>query len=219
MVCSTMARGPRYKVPRRRRREGKTNYYKRYKMIISKKPRLVVRRTNKYIWVQVIIPKPEGDHTIAAAHSRELVKRYGWLGGTKNTPAAYLTGFLAALRALKSGVEYAVLDIGLHRPVKGSRVFAALKGALDAGLKIPHGDGIFPSEERIKGEHIANYASVLEKTSPELLEKRFSLYLKKGLDPRSLPEHFEEVKRKILEEYREVYERARSSSSEEVAAQ
>ncbi|HID04226.1 MAG TPA: 50S ribosomal protein L18, partial [Aigarchaeota archaeon] len=124
-----MAHGPRYKVPRRRRREGKTNYYKRYIMVLSGKPRLVVRKTNKYIWVQIIIAKPQGDVTVAAAHSRELVKRYGWLGGTKNTSAAYLTGMLAALRALKAGINYAVLDIGLHRPVRGARVFAALKGA------------------------------------------------------------------------------------------
>ncbi len=203
-----MARGPRYKVPRRRRREGKTNYRKRYRMIVSRKPRLVVRRTNQYVWVQVIIAKPEGDVTIAAAHSRELVKRYGWLAGTKNTPAVYLTGLLAGLRALRAGVKQAVLDIGLHRPVKGARVFAALKGALDAGLEIPHGEGIFPSEERIRGEHIASYADMLEKNSPELFEKRFSLYLARGLDPRQLPEHFEQVKEKILKEYSDVYGKA-----------
>ena len=56
---------------------------------------------------------------------------------------------------MKKGIEEAILDIGLQRPVKGSRVFAALKGMLDAGLSIPHGDGIFPSEERIKGLHIS----------------------------------------------------------------
>ncbi len=203
-----MAKGPRYKVPRRRRREGKTNYKKRYRMIISRRPRLVVRRTNQYIWVQVVIPKPEGDVTIAAAHSRELVKRYGWLGGTKNTPAAYLTGLLAGLRALRSGVKEAVLDIGLHRPVRGARVFAALKGAVDAGLEIPYGEGILPDETRIRGEHIAKYAALLESTSPELYERRFSLYLTRGLDPKKLPEHFDEVKEKILKEYSDVYGRA-----------
>ncbi len=199
-----MARGPRYKVPRRRRREGKTNYYKRYRMILSGKPRFVVRKTNKYIWVQVVLAKPQGDHVVAAAHSMELVKKYGWMGGTKNTAAAYLTGYLAALRALKAGIREAVIDIGLHRPTKGARVFAALKGGLDAGLRIPHGDGILPEEYRIRGEHIAKYAALLASEKPEEFEKRFSEYLKRGLDPRRLPEHFDEVKARIEAEYREI---------------
>lgn len=212
-----MAHGPRYKVPRRRRREGKTNYYKRYIMVLSGKPRLVVRKTNKYIWAQVIVAKPEGDVTVAAAHSRELVKKYGWLGGTKNTSAAYLTGMLAALRALKAGVRLAVLDIGLHRPVKGAAVFAALKGAVDAGLEVPHSEEIFPEEYRIRGEHIAKYAAMLKEASPETYEKRFSLYLQRGLEPEKLPQHFEEVKNKILNEYREVLEKVKKE--QEVAAQ
>ncbi len=205
-----MAHGPRYKVPRRRRREGKTNYYKRYVMVLSGKPRLVVRKTNQYIWVQVMIAKPQGDVTVAAAHSRELVKRYGWLGGTKNTSAAYLTGMLAALRALKAGVSYAVLDIGLHRPVRGARVFAALKGAVDAGLEVPHSEEVFPEEYRIRGEHIAKYAAMLKESNPELYEKRFSQYLQRGLEPEKLPEHFEEVKNKILAEYRDVLEKVKA---------
>ena len=205
-----MAHGPRYRVPRRRRREGKTNYYKRYTMVLSGKPRLVVRKTNKYIWVQLVIAKPQGDVTVAAAHSRELVKRFGWKGGTGNTSAAYLTGLLAGLRALKAGYSQAVLDIGLHRPVKGARVFAALRGALDAGLEIPHGEEILPSEERVRGEHVAKYAGMLRESSPELYEARFSLYLKRGLEPEKLPEHFEEVKSKILEAYRDVVEKVKA---------
>ncbi|MEM4369715.1 MAG: 50S ribosomal protein L18, partial [Desulfurococcaceae archaeon] len=146
-----MARGPKYKVPRRRRREGKTNYYKRYVMVMSGHPRFVVRKTNKYIWVQIIVAKPEGDHTIAAAHSRELVTKFSWKGGTSSTPAAYLTGLLAALRALQKGIEYAVPDIGLHRAIKGSIVFAAIKAANDAGLKVPVSEEVLPSEDRIRG--------------------------------------------------------------------
>lgn len=202
-----MAHGPRYKVPRRRRREGKTNYYKRYTMVLSGKPRFVVRRTGKYIWAQLIIAKPQGDVTVVAAHSRELVKKYGWLGGTKNTPAAYLTGLLAGLRALRAGYTYAILDIGLHRPVKGSRVFAAMKGAIDAGLEIPHSDEILPEEYRIRGGHIAKYAAMLKEQQPELYKYRFSLYLKKGLEPENIVEHFEEVKNKILRDYQDVIEK------------
>ncbi|MET1159416.1 MAG: 50S ribosomal protein L18 [Thermoprotei archaeon] len=199
-----MARGPRYKVPRRRRREGKTNYYKRYKMILSGHLRYVVRKTNKYIWVQIIQAKPQGDHVIAAAHSRELVKKYGWKGGTGNTPAAYLTGLLASLRALKAGVKYAVPDIGLHRPTRGAKVFAAIKAANDIGLKVPVSDEVIPSEERIKGEHIAAWAKLLKETDPAKYERFFSQYIARGFDPVNLPSHFEEVKNKIIEDYKDV---------------
>lgn len=194
-----MAKGPRYKVPKRRRREGKTNYYKRYVMVKSGHPRFVVRKTNKYIWVQVVIAKPEGDHTVAAAHSRELVTKFSWKGGTANTPAAYLTGLLAALRALRAGIKYAVADIGLHRATKGSLVFAAVKAANDVGLKVPIGEEVVPSEDRICGKHVAEYAKMLKEQG--LLEKRFSKYLERGLDPESLPQHFLGVKQAILSYY------------------
>lgn len=200
-----MARGPRYRIPRRRRREGKTNYYKRYRMVLSGKPRIAVRRTLNYIWVQIIKAEETGDKTIAAAHSRELSKHYGWMAPGDNTPAAYLTGLLAGLRALKAGVKQAVPDIGLHRPVRGSRVFAALKGALDAGLNVPVSDEVIPGEDRIRGEHIASWASKLAE-EPEKYEHMFSRYLKTGLQPQNLPSHFEEVKNRILEAYREVSE-------------
>jgi large subunit ribosomal protein L18 len=199
-----MARGPRYRVPWRRRREGKTNYYKRVKLVLSGKPRFVVRRTNKYIIVQVAEAKIEGDRMLAVAHSRELVKRYGWKGGTKNTSAAYLTGFLAGLRALKAGVKEAILDIGLARPARGSRVFAALKGGLDAGLDIPHSKEILPSEDRIKGVHIAEWAKKLAKEEPEKYKRFFSKYLEAGLRPEELPKHFDEVLQRIRNDYKDI---------------
>ena len=194
-----MARGPRYKVPKRRRREGKTNYYKRYRMVISGKPRFIVRKTLNYIWVQVAIAKPNGDYIVASAHSNELVKKYGWKGGTANTPSAYLTGLLAGYRALRKGIKEAILDIGLHKPVKGGIVFAAAKGGIDAGLSIPVGEGMFPSDDRIRGEHIASWSKILREKG--LLERYFSRYLAKGLNPEELPQHFEEVKKKIIVEY------------------
>ena len=188
-----MARNGRYKVPFKRRRKGLTNYYKRRKLVISGKPRIVIRKTNKYIIVQVVEAKPEGDRVLAAAHSSELSRKFSWKGDENNTPVAYLTGFLVALKARNKGIDYAIADIGLHRPVKGSRVFAALKGAVDGGLKIPHSVEILPSEERIKGQHIALYAKMLKENDPEKYQKIFSRYLKRGLDPEELPKHFEEV--------------------------
>ncbi len=199
-----MGKGPRYRVPWRRRREGKTNYYKRIKLILSGKPRFVVRKTNKYIIVQVSEARIEGDRTITVAHSRELAKLYGWKAGTKNTSAAYLTGFLAGLRALKVGVKEAVLDIGIVRPKKGSRTFSALKGGIDAGLSIPHSEEILPSEERIKGLHIAEWARKLSEENPERYKRLFSKYLDVGLKPEDLPKHFEEVLNKIRDDYKDV---------------
>jgi len=197
-----MGHGPRYKVPRRRRREGKTNYYKRYRMILSGHPRFIVRKTLKYIIVQVARATPRGDEIIAAAHSRELVKKYGWKAGTGNLPAAYLTGLLAAARALKKGVTYAVPDIGLHDPRPGAKVFAAIKAANDMGLKVPVGEKVIPPEERIRGEHIASWARMLQEASPELFEKMFSQYLSRGFDPTQLPAHFNEVYERIINEYK-----------------
>ena len=74
-----------------------------------------------------------------------------------NTPAAYLTGMLFAAKAKKAQQDRAVLDIGLNRATPGARVFAALKGAVEAGLDVPHSEEILPSDERIKGAHIAAY--------------------------------------------------------------
>ncbi|MEN3000029.1 MAG: 50S ribosomal protein L18 [Acidilobaceae archaeon] len=193
-----MARGPTYRVPWRRRREGKTDYYKRLRLIKSGKPRLVVRTSLKYVTVQVVEARPEGDRVVAAAHSRELQKLYGWQGGGKNTCASYLTGLLAGLRARAKGVEEAVLDIGLRKPVKGSRVFAALKGALDAGLSVPHSPDVLPSEDRITCKHIAEWSKGLEE---EFYKRQFSRYLSRGFRPEDLPSQVKEIAQKIKSEY------------------
>ncbi len=202
-----MKGGPNYKVPMRRRREGKTNYYYRFRLLLSNKPRMVVRRTNKYIWVHFVQFDIKGDKVIAAAHSRELVKLFGWKGSGKSTCAAYLTGFLAALRFRERGGNEAVLDIGLHKPSPGSRVFAALKGALDAGISIPHGEEVLPSEERIRCEHVAKYAAELVKRDPERYKRLFSLQLQR-LPPEQLPQHFEEVLSAIRNSYKSVLPQA-----------
>jgi large subunit ribosomal protein L18 len=94
-----------------------------------------------------------GDSTVASAISTEL-GGHGWTAGTGNIPAAYLTGLLAGLRAKSRGVKEVILDVGLNPPVKGSRVYAALKGAVDAGLEVPHDPEVLPTEARLAGEHI-----------------------------------------------------------------
>jgi len=53
----------------------------------------------------------------------------------------------------------------------GNRVFAALKGMVDAGLEIPHGDSVLPVEDRLNGAHIdESYASVVEATKSKIEE-------------------------------------------------
>ncbi|MDD4136394.1 MAG: 50S ribosomal protein L18 [Methanoregula sp.] len=151
-----MATGSRYFVPFRRRREGKTDYYQRTRLIVADVPRMVVRKTNRHIIVQLVTAEMDGDRTLVAANSAEL-EHYGYKGSTSNTPAAYLTGMLFAVKAKKAQQDSAILDIGLNRATPGARVFAALKGAVDAGLDIPYGEEILPSEERLKGAHIAAY--------------------------------------------------------------
>lgn len=190
-----MAQGSRYKLAFRRRREGKTDYRARLKLISLEKSRLVVRITNNHTIVQIIDVAQDGDETLVSAHSKELQK-IGWLGSGKNTSAAYLTGFLCAKKALEAGIDEAVLDIGLKSSIKGAKIYAALKGAVDAGLYVPHNDSILPADERIRGEHVAAYA---ESLSDEELKERFSQYIANGLSPKDLPDHFESIKQKIEE--------------------
>lgn len=191
-----MAHGSRYKVAFKRRNEGKTDYGARIKLIDLDKARMVVRITNNHIIAQIIKVAPEGDETIISAHSNEL-KKMGWLGSTKNSSAAYLTGFLCGKKALAEDVNEAVLDIGLKSPTKGTKVFAVLKGAVDSGLQMPHGESVLPDDKRIKGEHVAQYA---ESLSEEEVKQKFSVYLKNGLSPKDLPDHFEKIKQKIDDE-------------------
>jgi large subunit ribosomal protein L18 len=155
-----------YLVPFRRRRENKTNYRKRLALLKSKKTRLVIRRSLSNISVQFINFLPEGDQTMAEANSTEL-KKLGWVR-TGNVPASYLTGLLAGKKAKNKKIEEAVLDMGLQISTKGSRIYAALKGVLDSGIKVPCSEEILPSEDRIRGKHISKD---LEKQFDEVKNK------------------------------------------------
>ncbi len=167
MTGASSTGGPTYRVPFRRRREGKTDYRKRLKLLMSHRPRVVVRRSNKYIRIQMVTADKHGDRTFVDVSSAKL-REYGYERCGKNLPAAYLTGLLFGKRAKESGFEEAILDIGLHTPVHGSRVFAALKGIVDAGLDVPHDPVVFPPDERIRGEHIGD--SIID--SFELVKER-----------------------------------------------
>jgi large subunit ribosomal protein L18 len=193
-----MARGSSYRVPLRRRREGKTDYQARKALVLSGKPRLVTRSTVKNVVAQIIVAKPHGDEVLVAAHSREL-KKYGWKAPSGNVPAAYLTGLLCGLKAKAKGVAAAVLDIGLVAPTKGGKVFATLSGVLDAGVDVPH-DEEKMVKERMEGEHIAEYGKSLGVGS-EIYSAKFSKYLEQKLSPEKLPEHFAKVKADIIKSF------------------
>jgi len=193
-----MARGSCYRVPLRRRREGKTDYQARKALVLSGKPRLVTRSTVKNVVAQIVVAKPRGDEVLVAAHSREL-KKYGWKAPTANVPAAYLTGLLCGLKAQTEGVKEAILDIGLIAPTKGAKVFATLSGVLDAGVDVPH-DEEKMVKERMEGEHIAEYGKSLGVGS-EIYSAKFSKYLEQKLSPEKLPEHFAKVKADIIKSF------------------
>jgi large subunit ribosomal protein L18 len=192
-----MAHSAKYRVPFRRRREGKTNYRLRLKLLLSRKPRLVARKSLNNMVAQLVAYDEKGDKVLVSAHSRELVKM-GYKGHCGNIPAAYLTGLLLGKKALKEGYDEAVLDIGLNAATKGAAVLAILKGAVDAGMDIPHSEDILPEEERINGSHVKEYAELLKEEDEEKYKKQFSKYLENGLNPEDLPEHFEEIKEKVL---------------------
>jgi large subunit ribosomal protein L18 len=177
----------------KRIRTDKTNYHKRAAILIGRHSFVTVKVSDQNVATQVIKPTPTGDVVIVSAHSRELVKQ-GWKGALNNLPACYLTGMLIGKKALEKGVKNAVLYIGKDHFT--SRVAACLKGIVDSGVNMPVSEESLPDEERISGQHIAEYAGTLKENQEEY-NSRFSALLKNGLDPENYPSHFEEVRTKI----------------------
>ncbi|MFN3910184.1 MAG: 50S ribosomal protein L18 [Candidatus Anstonellaceae archaeon] len=188
------ASGPNYKIPFKRRREYKTNYYKRFAMLKSNKLRLIVRNSNKNIFVQIAEFDPKGDKIKKSVVSSEL-KKFGW-HPKANTATAYLSGLLLAKKTPKK--EEMILDIGMARPTKGRILFAAALGAKDGGLNLKI-DPSLVSSDRLSAVHISKYASYLEEKDPEKFKRIFSDYLKNNFDIKNIDKIFQEVKNKILE--------------------
>lgn len=157
-------------IPFKRKLEGKTDYRKRLALLKSGKPRLVVRRSLNNISAQIIMYETAGDKVLVSAHSKELSK-LGWKGRRRNIPAAYLVGYLCGMKSKKAKVNEAIFDSGLYTTVKGSVIYAVLKGALDAGLNIPHSDEVLPPDDRIKGKHIKAGISDFEAVKKKIGEK------------------------------------------------
>merc|ERR1712029_1325951 len=106
-VVKSKAYFKRFQVKFRRRREGKTDYYARKRLVVQDKNkyntpkyRMIVRTSNKDICCQIAYARLEGDRILAAAYSHEL-PHYGLKVGLTNYAAAYCTGLLLARRVLK----------------------------------------------------------------------------------------------------------------------
>ena len=190
-----MKRDNIFTVPFRRKREGRTYYKQRLKMVISSKPRLIVRRSLNNFQAAIASYNQKGDKILLTVNTKALSK-FGWKGSTSNISSAYLVGLLAGKKAVEKGVKEAILDIGLIKNTKKGSIYAVLAGALDAGLEIPCDPEVLPTKERIEGAHVAKYAEMLKKDK-DRYNKQFSNYVKKGLHPEDIVKHFNEIKGKI----------------------
>jgi len=234
----------RFQVKYRRRREGKTDYYARKRLVAqdknkynSPKYRFVVRFSNKDISCQVVSSKISGDVCHTAAYAHELT-RYGLPVGHTNYAAAYCTGLLCARRLLsKFGLDskfpgteevdaefedafihneeddgegpnafHALMDVGLKSTTLGSRLFAALKGAFDGGLEIPHSEKKFfgydpeakeycadEHREHIFGGHVRDYMEYLENDDPDKYALQFSKFIEAGISADDLEDLYGKV--------------------------
>jgi len=141
------------KLVKRRRREGRTNYAKRLVLLKGNAPRLVVRKSNKYIKLQIVESVHAQDKVICTVSTKDLLK-HGWpeekAGSLKGLGAAYLGGLLIGKKAGDKVKGKIILDSGLIPSTKGSRVYAAVKGVKDVGLDVSVSEEVLPPEESIK---------------------------------------------------------------------
>jgi large subunit ribosomal protein L18 len=128
--------------------------------------------TNTQVICQLVGYEMDGDKILATSSGSNLVSDYKWpkKASRKSVPACYLAGLVLAKQATAAGHDSAVLDIGLAAASKGNRVFAALKGMVDGGLEIPHGEDILPDEERLSGSHISDKMSKSVAASKKAIE-------------------------------------------------
>ena len=160
---------------------------------MSEKTRFVVRKSLKSVVAQFVVYDASGDFTKVSVNSKELIKS-GWKYSGSNMPSAYLVGYLCGLKAVKAGIKEAVFDTGILRVLSKSVMYAALKGCLDAGMKIPHDPKILPSEEDVAGKRIEAYAKLLLSEDKARYDRQFSGYIKNGVKPEEIMNAFKKIK-------------------------
>lgn len=156
---------------KRRRRECKTDYKLRINLLKSSKPRIVIRRTNKYMIVQAVESFEAQDKVIKGVSSKDLIAN-GWdeklAGSLKSIPAAYLTGLLLAKNLKQKDF---IVDIGMTKNIAGNRTYAVVKGLIDGGLNINAAEEALPSEDRINGEHMSeDVQKIIAKVKSKLIK-------------------------------------------------
>ena len=179
----------------KRIRTHKTNYRKRQALLISKQDFVTIKITNQNVIAQVLKPEIQGDIVRVSTHSREL-RRYGWKGSLNSLPACFLVGLVLGRKALEKGVDKAVLYIG-NKPFT-SRIAACMKGIVQAGINIPISSESYPTEHRLNGQHIAEYALKIKTENIDKYNKHFSSLLREGLVPENYQSHVEEITARIL---------------------
>jgi len=159
------------KTLKRRRKENKTDYGKRVGLLKGNAPRVVFRKTNKYIIAEYVISKEAQDQVELGITSKDLLG-HGWpkefQGSLKSIPAAYLTGFVLGKKIIGKKLETPIIDIGMTRNLHKNKVFGFLKGLKDSGVGIKCADEYCPDENRIKGKHLKEDFS---KTFEEIKQK------------------------------------------------
>ena len=202
----------RFQVKWRRRREGKTNYHSRKKLLLQDKQkynvakyRLVVRFSKKNILCQLIYSRLEGDFVINSSYSKNL-PNIGLPLINNNYSTSYINGlylskkffsenFLDIKKKQPKNNFTVILDLGLVRVTTGNKVFAAMKGAVDGGFSIPHNEKRFPGfkknedfeievmKDRIEGKHVFEYMKLLEDEDEEKFSTQFKSLINKNLNP------------------------------------
>nr|AJS13353.1 large subunit ribosomal protein L18 [uncultured archaeon] len=163
------------KTIKRRKLEGKTDYGKRLKLLKSNSPRLVFRKTNRYIISQYITSKAAQDKIEIGITSKKL-KKFGWpdefQGSLKSIPAAYLTGLAMGKEINKKGLKTPIVDFGMMRVLAKNKGYAFLKGIVDAGVKIKCDEKQFPEEERIQGKNMReDFSKTFEQIKSKIEKK------------------------------------------------
>lgn len=181
----------------KRIRTHKTNYRKRQALLVSRQDFVTIKITNQNVIAQVLKPQIRGDIVRVSTHSREL-RRYGWKGSLNSLPACFLVGTLLGRKALEKGVDKAVLYIG-NKPFT-SRIAACMKGIVQAGINVPISAESFPTEHRLNGQHIAEYALKIKTEDINKYNRHFSSLLREGLVPENYQSHVEEITARILKE-------------------
>ena len=166
-----MAHGKRQRLRFKRRRSGRTDYRRRLRMLRGGAPRAVVRVSNTQVTCQLVEFGMGGDSIVASVNGKTLVK-HGWPAGAsrKSVPACYIAGYALAKSAIAAGHDSAILDIGLASSSPGGRVFAALRGMVDAGLDVPHGADVLPDDDRINGIHIDDSIAAAVESTKKAIE-------------------------------------------------